>query len=86
MMMVHVNDLEKKIESIINFTNDEEVLRDCTSWLETIGWYLLSLRFGIGLDTSLTRLMKKVCSMRYICIAKVNVHMIFMKMKRELRS
>jgi hypothetical protein len=36
MMMVHVNDLEKKIESIINFTNDEEVLRDCTSWLETI--------------------------------------------------
>lgn len=36
MMMVHINDLEQKIESIINFTSDEGVLRDCESWIATI--------------------------------------------------
>ncbi len=34
--MVHINDLEQKIESIINFTNNEKVLRDCESWIATI--------------------------------------------------
>jgi len=34
--MIHINDLEQKIEAIINFTNDEKVLKDCESWFSTI--------------------------------------------------
>ena len=34
--MVHINDIQKKIEALTNFSNDEEVLRDCDSWFATI--------------------------------------------------
>lgn len=36
MKMVHINDLEQKIETVINATSSASVLRDCESWIETI--------------------------------------------------
>lgn len=33
--MVRVNDLIEKIDAIVSYTDDEVLLKECLSWLET---------------------------------------------------